>query len=172
MLRYVFESRPSHSFVTSLVILGKRHFFLNLWLLIHEMGWWYFIVIIKTRWNNVTKAELLVNSNWEPFRFLDLYWSTGTVSPSFLSSASSNWAGIQEAHRNVCGRSYWYFHRCLLHVKASLNICELLWDQRWSYQDVSHKSWHCSWHTGSCLLRISEWKSRGHAGCTLCFWGK
>ena len=96
----------------------------------------------------------------------------GMIILFILSSASSNWAGIQEAHRNVCGRSYWYFHRCLLHVKASLNICELLWDQRWSYQDVSHKSWHCSWHTGSCLLRISEWKSRGHAGCTLCFWGK
>lgn len=107
----------------------------------------------KTRWNNVTKSRTACNSNWEPFRFLDLYWNYRDSVSIFYPQHHL----IEQAYRRPTETSVEVYDifTGLLHVKAFKHLWTPL-GPSWDYQDVSHKFWHCSWHTGSCLLRISN----------------
>lgn len=113
--------------------------------LIHEMGWWHFTVIIRTKWDNVTKAELLLNSNYKAFRLFSS-WVQGQCLNHFFVLSIYPWAAIQWAYRNVCWRRDWYFSQVLGSCQASIPTCEQHQPRHETYSGVSHKSWHCAGH--------------------------
>lgn len=93
---------------------------LNLGFPIHEVGCWYFTVIIKTKWDNITKTELLSHSNCKVFRLFSYRLQEQCLNhfcPEHL--AMSRYTVGTE----VCVKGdIDVFHRCLVHSRLVTHL--------------------------------------------------